>query len=111
LERMVLDVHRQPLHAGIEAGTFRHGPALEHPVDLQSEIVVQVAGGVLLDAEHPAAPRADWTFLCPGAAAWLGGLFEIAFLAVTYQRHEIALEQPGGFRTSDAPVQGNYYAT
>jgi len=54
LERVVLDgvilhLHRQPLDRRIEAGTLGYGPALHDSVELQPQVVVQVAGRVLLD--------------------------------------------------------------
>ncbi len=49
--RMVLDMHGQPLVAGIERGAFRHRPAPQHAAVLQAEIPVQAAGGVFLDDE------------------------------------------------------------
>jgi hypothetical protein len=51
---MVLDVNGQPLLLGSERGALRHRPALEHAVHLQAHVVVQAAGGVLLDDEQPA---------------------------------------------------------
>ena len=48
---MVLGPHRQPLVIGIEAGPLGHGPALEDTVQLQTEIIVQPAGSVLLHDE------------------------------------------------------------
>jgi hypothetical protein len=48
-QRMVLDMDREPLLVGDEARPFRHGPALEDAVQLQAEIVVHPARGVLLD--------------------------------------------------------------
>jgi hypothetical protein len=51
LERMVLDLHREPLLAWIEAWTLRHGPALEHATHLQAEIVMQPPRRMLVDDE------------------------------------------------------------
>src|SRR5262245_23556068 len=48
-ERMVFDVDGEALLAGDEARSFRHRPALEHAVELEAEVVVQAAGGMLLD--------------------------------------------------------------
>ena len=56
LERMVLDLHREPLVRRIEARPLGHRPALQHAVELQPEVVVQMAGGVLLDDERQARP-------------------------------------------------------
>ncbi len=52
LERVILDVHRQPLVGRVEAGPLRHRPALQHAVQLEPEVVVQAARRVLLDHER-----------------------------------------------------------
>ena len=46
---MVLDLDRKALLARDEARAFRHGPALQDPVQLEAEIIVKPAGGMLLD--------------------------------------------------------------
>jgi hypothetical protein len=51
-DRVVLDMHRESFHARIKAGAFWHGPALEHPVQLQAKIVMQPARSTLLDHEE-----------------------------------------------------------
>src|SRR6266851_7977353 len=51
LDRVVLDVHRQTLVGRVETGTFGYGPAQQHAVELETKIVVEMAGGVLLDDE------------------------------------------------------------
>ena len=51
LERVVLDLHREALVRRVEARPLGHGPALQDAVELQAEVVVQAAGGVLLDDE------------------------------------------------------------
>ena len=48
-KRMVLDLDRKALLARDEARAFRHGPALQDPVQLEAEIIVKPAGGMLLD--------------------------------------------------------------
>ena len=53
VERVILDVHRQALGRGIERRPLRHRPRQQHAVVLQAEVVVQVAGEVLLHAEEP----------------------------------------------------------
>jgi hypothetical protein len=50
---MVLGHHREALVGRIEAGSLGHGPALEHALHLETEVVVEARGGVLLDAERP----------------------------------------------------------
>src|SRR5258705_377666 len=54
-ERMILDVHGEPPHLGVEARTLRHRPALEDAVHLEAEVVVETGGGVLLHDEDGAA--------------------------------------------------------
>ena len=55
LKRVVFDHDSQPLQRGIERGPPRHGPALEHPVELEPEIIVQGPGRVLMDDKHKSA--------------------------------------------------------
>src|SRR5207247_10873633 len=82
IERVVLDVHGQPLVGRIEAGSLRHRPALERPIELETEIVMQAAGCVLLhDETQPrASPRRY-------AALRLRSLAEIAFAMVALETH------------------------
>ena len=82
-ERMVLDMDRQPLFRGVGARTLRHRPALQDAVELEPEIVMQPARGVLLDdkGELPARGRAH------RSARRLGGFLEIALSPVFGQRH------------------------
>ena len=49
LQGMVLDLNRKALLAGDEARAFGHGPALQHSVQLEAEIIVKPPGGMLLD--------------------------------------------------------------
>ena len=58
LERVILDVHREPLVGRVVRGSFRHGPGAEHALHLEPEIEVQPAGGVLVHDEEAAAPVA-----------------------------------------------------
>ncbi len=51
---MVLRADRQALVGRVEAGPLGDRPALEHAVDLQSQIPVQPGGVVLLNHEHVA---------------------------------------------------------
>ena len=57
LDRMILDVHRQPLRLRIERRSLRHRPRQQHAVVLEPEVVVQVAGEMLLHAEEAALRR------------------------------------------------------
>ena len=52
--RMILDLHRQPLISRIKRRPLRNGPRLEHAFHLQPEIVVQTGGTMLL--HHEAVP-------------------------------------------------------
>src|SRR2546429_542467 len=66
LDGMVFDVHGQTLLVRAHRGPLGHGPALQHAVDLQPQIVVEPARRVLVDHEPAAAGRA-------GPAEGLGG--------------------------------------
>ena len=52
VERVIFDVHREPLRRRIERGSFRDRPGEQHAVVLESKVVVQVTGEVLLHAEE-----------------------------------------------------------
>lgn len=82
VQRMVLNLHREPLHRRVEARPLGHRPALQGAIQLQAEVVVQAAGVVLLDAiaEQPGAVLARL------AAAGLRGLAEIALAGVLGER-------------------------
>ena len=54
LERVVLGLHGEAFVGGIEARPLGDGPAHEHATDLEAEVVVEAAGGVLLDHERRA---------------------------------------------------------
>src|SRR5262249_24102742 len=62
-ERMILHLHGEALVGGVEARALGHRPALERAVELEPEIVMEMAGCVLLDHEGqirrsaPAGPR------------------------------------------------------
>ena len=58
IERVVLDMDGKPLLAGDEARTLGDRPALEHAVELEAEIVMEAARGVLLDDEAVAGAGA-----------------------------------------------------
>src|SRR5262249_34791520 len=51
LGRVVLHLHGEPLLARNEARAARDGPALHHAVELEPQVVMQPARGVLLDDE------------------------------------------------------------
>src|SRR4029079_14333150 len=57
-DRVILDVYGQALLPRVQAGALRDGPAQQHAVQLQPEVVVQAGRGVLLDQVGPRAVRA-----------------------------------------------------
>ena len=58
LDRVVLDMHGQPLLAGDKARAAGDRPALHHAVKLEAEVVMQAPRRVLLDDEAVALARA-----------------------------------------------------
>ena len=80
VQRMVLDMHRDPFVGGVEGGAFADRPAPQHVVVFQAEVPVQ-AGAVRLVLLHDEHRRA---LLALRAAA--GGRFrrrgKVAFGAV-----------------------------
>ena len=80
LDGVVLDVHGEPLVAGVEGRALGHGPAEQHAVELEPEIVVEPGRGVLLDAVGGPAGR-------PLLARRLGRLREVALLPVVLEGH------------------------
>ena len=77
IERMIFDLHRQPLVVRIERGAARDRPGFEDAVEFQPEIVVQPRRVMLLDHEAPPLRRRHLRL-----AAGLGGLFEIPLLSI-----------------------------
>src|ERR1051326_5240325 len=80
---MIFDFHGQPPHRWVIARSFRHGPALHHAVELQTEIEMQMTRGVLLHDELQLRLllRSRALLLsrrCEEIARWLLGLREIA---------------------------------
>src|ERR1700746_2061200 len=55
VDRMIFHFHREALLAGHEARSLGDGPALEHAVEFEAEVVMQAARRVLLDHEGVAA--------------------------------------------------------
>ena len=51
LDRMVLDLDREPLVCRVERGPARDGPGLQHAIQFKPEVEVQPACGVLLHHE------------------------------------------------------------
>src|SRR5215471_17673917 len=85
LERVVFGLHRKPLLRRIHARPLRHGPTLEHAVELQSKVVVQPGRVMLLDHERE-PPVGGWRGLF--FATRLGSAAEISLLSVGHQAHE-----------------------
>jgi len=52
LQRMVLNVHRQPLRGGVKRRPFGDGPAFQNAIEFQTKVVVQMRRGMLLDNER-----------------------------------------------------------
>ena len=61
VERMILDVHREHALPGLERDSLRHGPAQEHAVALEAEVVVEAtarrAAGRRIAAPFPCRRR------------------------------------------------------
>ncbi len=90
LERVVLDVDREPLFSGIETRALGDRPARERAVELEPEIVVQLTGGMLVHDEAQ-------SLLSPRRSAPLGlrRLREIALATVMLEAH-------GGLSTAES---------
>ena len=78
LQRVVLDVHSELAGGGVERRAAGNGPAGQHAVDLEPEVVVQPAGAVALDDEAPSPALGRGT-------RRLGGHVEVALRAVLPQ--------------------------
>ena len=83
VERMILDLNGQRLHRWVEAGPLRHRPAFERAVVLQAEVVVQPAGGVLLNDELPAS--ADFVSPPGGSGVFLKSRLRLYSLRVMWR--------------------------
>src|SRR5262245_16891450 len=57
LDGMILDVHRQSLHARVEAWPLGDRPAFQDTVKLQPKVVMQMARSMFLNDIRPTAPR------------------------------------------------------
>ena len=80
LDRVILDVHGQPSHRGIERRAPRHRPTGEDTVDLEAHVVVQRVGAVPLHHESKMSVR------CGGLTLRLRGTGEVALGVVVRQR-------------------------
>ena len=92
LDRVILDVHRQPLVGGVDGRALRHRPRQQHAVVLDAEVVVQRGGQVLLDAEEArlaalGLPRPDHGVVAGG----LRRAAEVALLAIRLERHSVLI--------------------
>ncbi len=85
LDRVIFDVHREPLVVGIEARSFRHRPTEQHAVELEPEVVVKAPRRVLLDDEFERRFRA-----LPDLPFRLGGDAEIPLLAIAFEAHSVS---------------------
>ena len=52
VERMILDHHGETFFTVVEGRAFGDGPGLEDAVQLQTEVIMQTAGVMLLDEER-----------------------------------------------------------
>ncbi len=97
LDRVILDVHREPLLLRVPRRSLGHRPALEHAVHLEAQVVVQAPRGVLLHHEEaPARGRVP--------SEGLGGAIRIALLAVGFERRRtLAAER---IRHNPSPLRG-----
>src|SRR5689334_4852308 len=92
---MIFRLHRQPLIRGIERRTFRHRPRQQHAVPLEAEVVMQMRGEMLLNAEE------ELVTLLPAGAELrfrLGRFFEVALLLVILEGHDLE-----GYNTDQWP--------
>ena len=91
LQRVVLDMDGHSLVVWIEARSLRHSPAFQRTVELEPEVIVQPARGMLLD--HIAERAAGLRSLALG----LGRRREVALFPVSMQQidHVVDSEQSG----------------
>src|SRR5262249_9731593 len=80
-DRVVFDVHRQPLDRRIETRPLRHGPALKYAVELEAKVVMEMTGGVFLNDERESAARRL-------RAGRLGRLVEMSLAVVVSEAHD-----------------------
>lgn len=81
VQRVILHMHRQAAHLGVQRRAFGDRPAFQGAIELQAEVVVQMTGVVFLDAElQRMGPFATFAF-----AAGLGCGVEVALARVFLQ--------------------------
>ena len=78
LDRMILDFDGEPPRRRIEARSLGNCPAFHDTAELEPQIVMQVARGVLLNHEREGATETGNNHSAP----WLGGDAEVAFAAI-----------------------------
>jgi len=93
---MILDVDREPLLLDVAGRPPRHRPALQHPVHLEAQIVVEAARGVLLHHEEAAARRPP--------PEGLRRAIRIALLAIRLERRRALSAE--GIRPHPSPLRG-----
>ena len=94
IERVILDLDRQPLVMRIERGPLGDRPGFEDAVELQPQIVMQARCVMLLDHEPPLLRRRDLDVA--------GGLRRLAEIALLPVRAEF-LQRHGQTSTNTAP--------
>src|SRR5262249_41914126 len=72
IEWVVLDLDREAFHLRVEGRCPGDRPGLEHSIELEPQVIMQTAGGVLLDHEAQMIGGRDLTL-----AAWFSGLAEV----------------------------------
>ncbi|MNT34453.1 hypothetical protein D3C72_1704370 [compost metagenome] len=84
--RVILHHHGQAFIIGVQRRTFGYSPALEYPIHLQPEIVVQAAGSMSLNNKDQLA------FTAFAAAFRLCSLLKFSFLIIVFQCfHEVVV--------------------
>ena len=86
--RMILDFNGEMFFALSPRQTFRHRPRFQDAIHLETEIVMQSPGVMLLDDK---ARRAFDFFRQRLATFWLGRFAKIAFRFVSLQAHRLNL--------------------
>src|SRR6185295_11957356 len=84
LQRMILDVDRQPLLLDARGGPLRDRPALQRAVQLEPEVVVHVARPVLLDDETRGGSGSGG-FRARSLPERLGSALGVPFTAVVFE--------------------------
>jgi hypothetical protein len=103
LERVILGLRRHPALTRDEARPFRNRPALQHSVELEPEVPMHAARGVLLHDELERLGRAGRSLRAlPGrlfgsAAARLGGTREVALAIVLAESQDLPTPIPKRF--------------